>query len=201
MRNYRVSGECVPTTLQVGASLYDGWNPAATGASDMQFVPAYYRAQKREDAAAGRTQRGFEARLDRRLQADAVAWARTHLSDVIRLAGHKFVRLWNVWPNASEFRSWPLRVVVATGYIPLFVLGWIGLARRERRMWPATLCVLPAAYVTCLHLVFVSSIRYRDPAMLVWSILAAAAVTDWWLRRVARRRVGSDSSVAAAGVK
>src|SRR5262245_23400171 len=44
VRNWRVTGHFVPTTLWVGASLYDGWNVKATGASNMAFMdrPAEY---------------------------------------------------------------------------------------------------------------------------------------------------------------
>ena len=38
VRNYRVTGHVVPTTLWVGPSLYDGLNPQATGDSDMDFI-------------------------------------------------------------------------------------------------------------------------------------------------------------------
>ncbi len=183
VRNYRVVGRFVPTTLQVGASLYDGLSAEATGASNMPFATPAYDAQKAEDAAAGRSDEGFEIRLDQRLRNAAVTWATAHPGQVVRLMGKKFMRMWNLWPNAAEFRSWRLRLVVAVGYVPLLVLAIAGAWKWCRQGWPWVICLLPAIYYTGLHMVFVSSIRYRQPAMMVWLILAAAVVAGAWPRQ------------------
>ncbi len=91
----------VPTTLQVGASLYDGLNPKATGASNMEeFVPRFTAAEERRAAAAGgNRQEPLELRLDRRMRDAALAWAWANPGRALQLAGVKFLRMWNVWPN------------------------------------------------------------------------------------------------------
>ena len=77
IRNARVTGHFVPTTLQVGASLYDGLSPTATGASNMDFVAPMTEAERRHPAAlGGRPSDSFEYRLDRRMQNEALNWAR-----------------------------------------------------------------------------------------------------------------------------
>jgi hypothetical protein len=62
-------------------------------------------------------------------------------------------------------------------YTPLIVLAPVGLWRFRHLGWPIWLCLLPAIYLTSLHVVFVSSIRYRGPAMLPLIVLGAAAIS------------------------
>ncbi len=171
IRNWLVIGHFVPTTLQVGASLYDGLNPRATGASDMWFTGVYEPMERNRDSSEP-----LEYRLDRRLRREALSWAQAHPRRVAELAAQKLFRLWNVWPNEPQFRSWPLRGLVLATYVPLLLMSVAGAWYFRRVGLPALLCWLPALYITLLHVVFVSSVRYREPVMLPLAVLAAARI-------------------------
>jgi 4-amino-4-deoxy-L-arabinose transferase-like glycosyltransferase len=177
LRNYRVTGRFVPTTLQVGASLYDGWNPQATGASDMRFVEDFRQRQRAWDAQQpGPLADTYEYRLDQRYRRAAIHWARENPGRVLSLAGRKLLRMWSPWPHAAEMQSWTLRLATVLGFVPLAIFGVWGAVRYCRRGWPYVLCLLPAGYFTLLHMVFASSIRYRQPAMLSVIVLAASSL-------------------------
>jgi len=177
VRNARVLGRPVLTTTQLGASLYDGLNPAADGSSRMQFVDAFVEEELSKRPADG--DEPLELRLDRRLREAALEWAGKHPAATTRLAGVKLLRMWNVWPNEPSLSSGAIRAVVAAGYVPVLLLGVWGAVRTIRSGWPYVLCWLPAVYLTGIHVVFVSSIRYREPAMLGLVVLAAGAVVAW----------------------
>lgn len=177
IRNARVYGQFIPTSLQVGASLYDGLSPQADGSSEMSFVPRFTAAQRASDIEAGLGPTGFEIRLDARLRDAALAWAREHPLAVARLAIVKLGRMWKVWPNQAEFRAWPLRLAVALTYAPAMLLAIAGTWRFRRIGWPLGLLWLPAVYLTLLHMVFVGSIRYREPAVMVLLAPAGACLT------------------------
>jgi 4-amino-4-deoxy-L-arabinose transferase-like glycosyltransferase len=194
IRNAAVTGHFVPTTLQVGESLYDGWNPQATGASDMGFVDEFRRRLRQQDAESGFPHREsglcFEQRLDKRMRDAAWAWAWENPLDALRLAGIKFLRIWNVWPNDPQLGNWRFGLLVLAGYVPLLFGGCYGAWRYAGRGWPYQLCFLPAIYFTALHMVFVGSIRYRQPAMLALLVLAAG-VASWWSAHLREEHRGS----------
>ena len=69
-----------------------------------------------------------------------------------------------------------MRLISLAGSLPIFVLATVGAWRLRRRV--AVLLVLagPVLYFSLIHMVFVSSIRYREAAMLPVLGLAAAAL-------------------------
>lgn len=200
-RNYQITGRFVLTTLQVGASLYDGLSPAATGASDMRFVARFEEEQRaadqaaRADATTATTATKsapppttplhgtFEERLDRRMRDAAVAWAKANPAAVARLTLVKFSRIWNPLPNASELGSRTTRLAIAAGYLPLLIAVGLASWRFRGRALELALLLLPAVYFTNLHVIFVSSIRYRQPALLPWMALAAGWLVATFLPR------------------
>lgn len=195
IRNARVTGHFVATTLQVGASLYDGWNPQADGSSDMSFVPQFVADERAADQAQPGNSAAdtFEYRLDRHLRQAALDWARANPGRVLQLAANKLLRVWNVWPNEPSLRRWPIRLLVLGTYVPLLLCALGGAWRYTRGGLPYLLAWLPAVYFSLLHMVFVSSIRYREPAMLALTVLAAGFVSSVLLARapVSRPAVNS----------
>jgi 4-amino-4-deoxy-L-arabinose transferase-like glycosyltransferase len=186
IRNYVVLQAFVPTSSETGPSLYDGLHDGATGASDMRFVPCVEFEFLRVHPELHSDSAAREVALNRHFASAAIDWAIAHPGRTFELAWIKLGRMWNIWPNEASLRSWPLRAAVAIGYVPLLVLGGIGAVKFARCGFPYALCLLPAIYFSLLHTVFVGSIRYRQPAMLMMIVLAAGAA-DWLWSRYQRQ--------------
>jgi len=89
------------------------------------------------------------------------------------------LRIWNVWPNEPSLRGVSVRLLVAATYVPLLCLAIVGAWRYTPWGWPYVLAWLPAVYFTLLHMVFVGSLRYREPAMLALIVLAAGVLAGF----------------------
>ncbi|MEC7566584.1 MAG: glycosyltransferase family 39 protein [Planctomycetota bacterium] len=226
VRNYQVTGHFVPTTLQVGASLYDGLHAGATGGSDMSFVLGFHREQNEADSRlVALPADSYEYRLNHRMRQAALSWATAHPGEVMKLAGNKFIRLWRPLPNRTTVQSELHRGGVAGGYLGILGLsvgGLIVLARRSGQpthspdsdadisgeisfsnQAPVSVAVLlsisPAIYFTALHMVFVSSIRYRQPAVLVLTVLAGVGLHQMLIRSGLLKRFQANRSSQAEG--
>jgi 4-amino-4-deoxy-L-arabinose transferase-like glycosyltransferase len=141
IRNALVLDTFVPTSTETGASLCDGLHAGATGASDMSFAPRM-RAEVIAKRQAGELPSDIplEVQLSDYYTQQALAWAKQHPGEVARLAVIKFVRMWNIWPNEPSLRSWPIRMVVMTSYVPILICGLLGVVKFARRDFACCLC-------------------------------------------------------------
>lgn len=164
IRNAQVIGRFVPTALWAGASLYDGIRPDADGSSDMQFLqkPEFVRLD--------------EVEQDRALREASLAFVRSNPGRVLVLALVKAGRFWSPWPNAREFSATKTNLASAAICLPVFALLILGIFDHRRDVRTLVLLGGSLAYFFALHMIFVSSIRYRIPAMVPAFGLAGAGV-------------------------
>lgn len=198
VRNYWITGKWVPTTLQVGASLYDGWHDGASGSSDenMDFVvPFIYEQQAEDEMLANQgvpLESTLEWRIDRRLRNAAIAWAIENPSDVVRLGLVKLRKTWTPFPVAREISNPAVRWSEAFGYIVIASGGLWG-AWRLRRVDGAWLPLASCLYLAILHAVFIGSVRYRQPGVVLLCPLAGVGcicILKWIFEKV----YGTDSN-------
>jgi hypothetical protein len=168
-RNSRVVGRWVWTATNGGITLYDGFNPDATGASDQSFLVSMPELRAMDETARSR-----------HLSDLARDFVRQQPLRVAELAVIKAARTWSPVPLSSEYGGWKYRAVGLLYSLPLDVLVVVGLFRSPRRggALPRAVKVfllLPAIYFTAVHMLSVGSLRYRIPVEPPMAVLAASA--------------------------
>jgi 4-amino-4-deoxy-L-arabinose transferase-like glycosyltransferase len=167
MHNYAAYGSFVRLNLNSGMMLYAGNNPMNRSGGGIDGVD--YR-NDRFNSIADPVQR------DRAFRDAAVAFMKENPRRVIELAWLKFNRLWRPWPYAEQYSNIRYILLSAASFGPILVLSILylllwGWAER-RKILPI---LMFAGYLTAVHMVFVSSIRYRLPIEPFLIVLASAA--------------------------
>jgi len=91
----------------------------------------------------------------------------------LRAAGKKFVRFWNIVPNAAAFRTGLYSIISAASFGPILVLALIGAVRCWRQWRLLAPLYLIIGYFTFVYMVTIASLRYRLPLEPLLIILAA----------------------------
>lgn len=171
VRNYRIFHHVIPTTLQVGESLYEACSPDADGGPAMDKIDW--------DKLRGAPKKAYgEYENNEFFKKAAMKYVRENPGRCLKLAAVKFVRFWNIIPNYREFRS-PLYVAISVLFsVPVLLLALFGLWRNCGRH--ALLLAAPVIYYTLLHMVFVGSVRYRTPVMAFVILFAAVGTVEAW---------------------
>ncbi len=203
LRNYHVVGHFVPVRTGSGPSLLEALGPWADGAPGMDRI--IYPPMPE---GVGEYER------DRLCREAAWAWARANPGAAVRLAFVKAGRTWSPLLHAQGHSGGIQQVVSVVTVVPIYILALAGVRRlRSGRhapgkdagregspraaedlgglpgRWLIALLLVPAAYFTLIHMVFVGSVRYRVPVMPLLFLLAAVAL-DKLLAR-GRRPMGA----------
>jgi 4-amino-4-deoxy-L-arabinose transferase-like glycosyltransferase len=171
IRNAQTYGRFIGTSVWFGASLYDGLNPHATGASDMRFM----------NEPDIRTL--AELDQDRELTHRAIGFVRENPARAIELGLIKLGRYWSPWPNSEQFSSALGALASAAVVIPTYLLILVGAWKCRRELRALLLLGGPLVYFCAVHTIFVSSIRYRIPGEMVAAALAGIGWRSIILRK------------------
>jgi hypothetical protein len=170
LRNWILYRHFTPTTLVVGASLYEAVGPNADGGPMMDRI----------DWRSLRAGHLGEYEGNKALRDKAVHCIREDPIRIAQLAVVKFARFWNPFPNARAYRDFRFKIISAIAVIPVFVLAvtaWV-FCRPDTKVLLAF--VSPVLYYSLLHAVFVGSIRYRFPIMPLLMVMASATMVSFF---------------------
>jgi hypothetical protein len=174
-RNAHVTGHWVWTSLWSGPSLYDGFNPEATGASDMQFF---------EDDNVLIRMSEFE--MNQHYRQRATDFVAENPLRAIELAFIKAGHFLSPVPNFAKKEGWVAEVICVAFWLLLAVTGFYGIRSGEWNAVGLLVMIGPMFVFLLVHMVFVGSVRYRLPLEFPFSVLGAIG----W-RSVVLKRYGS----------
>ena len=176
-RNDQRLGQWIWTTTNAGITLYDGFNPAATGASDQRFVTQLPLVKTINEVDRSRF---FEAR--------ARDWIGRNWQTIPLLSARKLLRGWSPVPLSQDFGRTAYRWISAAYTVPFDLLCLVGLFSPALSRRAKVLIVMPALIVTLAQVMSVGSIRYTMPAEAPLAVLAAVAMMDVLQRKSRRLR-------------
>lgn len=167
IRNAALLGTFVPFTTSSAQNLYLGNNPRNPDAG------IDWANNVEPNVVARILALPNEVERQRAFGKAAIDYIRNNPTAFLHAAEMKFVRLWNLVPNAPEFSAGWYPIISAASFGPVLALALI-CAMRWRHQWclfaPLYLLV---GYFTLVHVVTIASLRYRLPIELILILLAA----------------------------
>lgn len=173
-RNYSKYGRVVPLSAQMGWTLYEGFT---LDREEVRRRPFEMEAEASSLGIMGPMERGvyFTEKVK--------AFVAAHPLSAARIVAGKALLFWRPWPYDPH--SWWQRAGLGCYYLLVFALSL--LAARSlpaRAAWGPVWALF--AYLTAMHSVFFTSMRYRLPLEPFLCLLAAAGARELRRRLAAR---------------
>ena len=168
LRNIGALGEFHLGTANSGHVLWEGNNPYNT-TGGVAGGDERYLAEMPEGLG--------ELERDRWQRERAIEFIRSDPGRFAVIAGKKFLRFWNVWPNAPGFDRGLYRWVAFASFTPVLLLALASLFVLRDRWRDSILIWLFVCYYTAIHMITIGSLRYRLPLEPLLLALGAATLS------------------------
>jgi hypothetical protein len=179
LNNWGVYGSFVRLTLGAGTTLYGGNNPLnQSGGGNVGIDYDLTAFQGISDPVE----------RDRALRNAAFAYIADHPQRFLELAGLKFIRMWRPWPANEGYRNFATILIAITSFVPVVLLASIGLFLKRRMLRRLSPILFFALCITGVHMILVSTIRYRLPLEPFLLIFAGATANHFLQIILARAR-------------
>lgn len=159
IRNYKIFGKFIPGTTMGGWVFWEGNNPESIGGPCHYFPKNILQME--------------EIKRDKFLYRKTIEVIKDNPGRFLWLLKNKFIRFWNVVPNASQFQKPLYRLLSIFSFgvlLPFFILGFLTTFKNKKAI-PMHLLII---FFTLFHMVFLASIRYRVAIEPFYIIFAAS---------------------------
>lgn len=189
IRNYKIFHKFIPGTTMGGWVFWEGNNPMSDGGPCRHFPEGILEIEETE--------------RDRLLYKMAIEKIKENPERFLWLLKNKFIRFWNIVPNAPEFKRlrYKLISIFSFGFLmPFFIIGFIFSIKIKKAQFFHSIIIL----FTIFHMIFLSSIRYRfpiEPFYIILSsfgILSLANLRGW--QRIDRQWISHDKTGEEGGM-
>lgn len=173
VRNYVIFGEFVPYSTSATMNLYLGNNKANISGGAFWATDSEKQVVERINALITQD----ELAWSRAYSAAAMEFVKENPKRALELAWMKFIRYWNVMPNAEEYKSSIYKWVSILSFGPVLLLAILSLfinVKKWRVLSPLYILVI---CFTMIHVISIASLRYRLP-LEPFLILLAVSVID-----------------------
>jgi len=175
VRNYKVFGEFVATSKgESGKVFYSGNNKNNSSGGGIGGLDVDTKLFNNITDPTLRDEAMWRAGLD---------WIKNNPSDWLKLELKKLIRFYRFTIYAKEYQAWFYKVLSIFSYGIVFILSIYALFRFREYFWDYSPMLLYSFLLTGVHLVFISSVRYRLP-IEPFMIILAAPVIHIFLKKV-----------------
>ena len=183
VRNRNLYGERVFLTVNSGRTLYLGNNPAVTG----RIHGGEWSSEKDTNYPHNDPQLPpiLSLEADHYLKEKAIRYITDHTFTFLRNMGVKVLYFWFPYYSEGHPLAKGISLFQYLLVVPLALYGMILNLTRWRDYLPLYLLIF---YLTLLHSVTVSGIRYRYPVMPALMIFTACGAMSLWYKLINIRR-------------